>query len=407
MLFTKTMKLRIYPSNEQVQQLQRLTEVYCQACNFVSAYIFEHDFELNSAKINKALYHKIRGTFGLKAQLTQSVFRTVTARYKTVKEQFFQNPYKFKDEYTGKHYTVYKDLHWLRKPLNFHRPQADLVRSRDYCFLQKGRMLSLNTLGNRIEVGYEDECFHDYFDGTWTFGTGKIVGLKGKWYFHLPVSRDIEEFNVANVKHVVGIDRGLRFLTAVYDEQGKCSFDRGGEILRKRAEFVKTRKNLQKKGTRSAKRRLRILSGRENRWMSDINHQISKTLVQKYGPDTVFAIEDLTGVSFEESNLQGTKKQNYEKRSWAFYQLEQFLTYKAAENRSAVIKVDPWCTSQRCPKCGAVRKEQRHHHEHEYVCSCGYRANDDLTGARNIQMLGTLWVSGNEKPSIKKLAVSE
>lgn len=43
----------------------------------------------------------------------------------------------------------------------------------------------------------------------------------------------------------------------------------------------------------------------------------------------------------------------------------------------------------------------------EYICSCGYRANDDLTGARNIQMLGTLWVSGNEKPSIKKLAVSE
>ena len=103
MLITKTMKLRIYPSSEQIQQLQQLTEVYRQACNFVSAYIFEHNFELNSAKLNKALYHEIRDTFGLKAQLTQSVFRTVTARYKTVKEQLFQNPYKFKDEYTGKH----------------------------------------------------------------------------------------------------------------------------------------------------------------------------------------------------------------------------------------------------------------------------------------------------------------
>ena len=179
MLFTKTMKLRIYPSNEQIEQLQQLIEVYRQACNFVSAYIFEHDFELNSAKLNKALYHEIRNAFGLKAQLTQSVFRTVTARYKTVKEQLFQNPYKFEDKYTGKHYTVYKDLNWLRKPLNFHRPQADFVRSRDYCFLQKGHALSLNTLCNRIEVGYEDECFSTYFDGTWSFGTGKIVELKG------------------------------------------------------------------------------------------------------------------------------------------------------------------------------------------------------------------------------------
>ena len=407
MLFTKTMKLRIYPDNEQIQQFQALTEIYRQACNFVSNYIFENNFELNSAKLNKVLYHEVRTQFGLKAQLTQSVFRTTTARYKTVKEQLYQNPCKFRDEYTGKHYSIHKDLTWLRKPIEFSRPQADLVRSRDYCFLQKGHVLSLNTLEERVEVDFESECFQEYFDGTWKFGTGKLVELKGNWYFHLPISREIEEFQIENVKHVVGIDRGLRFLTTTYDEQGKCSFERGGEILRKRAEFVKTRKNLQRKGTHSAKRRLRILSGRENRWMSDVNHQISKTLVQKYGPDTIFAIEDLTGVSFEESNLQGTKKQNYEKRSWAFYQLEQFLTYKAIENHSVVVKVDPWCTSQRCPKCGAVRKEQRHHHEHEYVCSCGYRANDDLNGARNIQMLGTLWVSGNEKPSIKKLAVPE
>ena len=46
----------------------------------------------------------------------------------------------------------------------------------------------------------------------------------------------------------IGIDRGLRFLTTTYDEQGNCSFERGGEILRRRAEFIKTRRNLQKRG---------------------------------------------------------------------------------------------------------------------------------------------------------------
>ena len=71
--------------------------------------------------------------------------------------------------------------------------------------------------------------------------------------------------------------------------------------------------------------------------MSDVNHRISKTLVEKYGKDTLFVLEDLTGVSFEESHLSKTAKQNYDLRSWAFYQLEQFLTYKAHENRSEGI----------------------------------------------------------------------
>lgn len=68
--------------------------------------------------------------------------------------------------------------------------------------------------------------------------------------------------------------------------------------------------------------------------MSDLNHRISKTLVQKYGKDTLFVLEDLIGVSFEEKNLSRTVKQNYDLQSWIFYQLEQFLTYKAYENRS-------------------------------------------------------------------------
>ena len=101
----------------------------------------------------------------------------------------------------------------------------------------------------------------------------------------------------------------------------------------------------------------------------------------------------------EESNLSGTKKQNREKRSWAFYQLEQFLTYKAEAVGSKVLKVSPKYTSQRCPKCGRIHKANRHHDTHEYICDkCGYRSNDDRIGAMNIQFLGTLWVSGDEHP---------
>ena len=152
--------------------------------------------------------------------------------------------------------------------------------------------------------------------------------------------------------------------------------------------------------------RANILLGRENRWMSDVNHRISKTLVEKYGKDTLFVLEDLTGVSFEASNLSKTAKQNYDLRSWAFYQLEQFLTYKAHENRSEVLKVSAKYTSQRCPKCGTIHKENRDHHKHLYRCQCGYESNDDRIGAMNIQLLGTMWISGDNHPRYERITTA-
>ena len=133
--------------------------------------------------------------------------------------------------------------------------------------------------------------------------------------------------------------------------------------------------------------------------MSDGNHRISKTLVDVYGEGTLFVLEDLTGVSFAEQNLKGSKKHNREIRSWSFYQLEQYLSYKAMENGSMVIKVPAGYTSQRCPKCGRIHKENRHHKIHEYICgSCGYRSNDDRTGAMNLYVPGTMYVSGDTNP---------
>ena len=406
-IFTKTIKLRIHVSNEYVLLLCEMTEQYRLACNHVSDYIFSHEFNMCFKELDQAMYHELRNRFGLKSQMAQSVFKTVAARYKTIRGQMAQRPFKYKDE-KGKWHKIKKDLFWLWKPVHFRRPQVDLVHGRDYSFVDGGTMLSINTLEKRIKLRFVADNFTQYLDGSWKLGTGKIVELNGKWYFHIPVTKEIGEFSKANVSHVVGIDRGIRFIATTYDEAGKTQFISGKQILRKRNKFVQLRKQLQQKHTWSSCRALKRLSGRENRWMSDINHQISKTLVQKYGENTLFVIEDLAGVSFEKSNLKGTKKQIHEKRSWAFYQLEQFLTYKAQENHSKVLKVDAWGTSQRCPKCGAVHKESRHHDVHEYICeNCGYSSNDDRIGAMNIHMLGTMWLSGNEMPSIKKLTASE
>lgn len=402
---TKTIKLRIHVTPEQEVLFRQVTEQYRQACNFVSRYIFDSQFDLTYQSLNKKLYSGLRGLFGLKSQLAQSSIKTTIARYKTVKQQLFRKPYRYKDE-DGDWQHIPKTLEWLWNPIFFRRPQADLVRNRDYSFVDDGQVLSINTLGERTKCTFEGNHFAGYLDGSYRLGTAKLVELKGQWYLHIPVTKAVEDFQKKDIRHVVGIDRGLRFLAVSYDEQGKTEFVSGKKIITKRHKFQEVRRQLQYKGTKSAKRKLKAISGRENRWMSDVNHQISKTLVQKYGKDTLFVLEDLAGVSFEESNLSRTTKQNYELRSWAFYQLEQFLTYKAHENRSEVLKVSARYTSQRCPKCGTIRKENRNHHKHLYSCQCGYESNDDRIGAMNIQLLGTMWISGNDNPRYERITTT-
>ena len=402
---TKTIKLRIHVSPEKETLFRQMTEQYRQACHFVSQYIFDNQFDLAYASLDRALYRNLRERFGLKAQLAQSTIKTTIARYKAIREQLYQKPYRYKDE-DDKWQRIYRTLEWLWKPVFFKRPQADLVRNRDYSFVDGGQTLSINTLGKRTKCAFEGEHFAEYLNGSWELGTAKLVELKGLWYLHIPVTRTVEDFQKENVRHVVGIDRGLRFLTVSYDEQGKTEFVSGKKIATKRHKFQEVRRRLQSKGTKSAKRRLKAISGRENRWLSNVNHWISKTLVEKYGENTLFVLEDLTGVSFEESNLSRTAKQNYDLRSWAFYQLEQFLTYKAHENRSEVLKVSAQYTSQRCPKCGTIRKENRDHHKHLYSCQCGYKSNDDRIGAMNIQLLGAMWISGDNNPRFERITTT-
>ena len=397
----KTIKLHLNVTPEQEILFRQMTEQYRQACNFVSQYIFDNDFDLAYHNLNKKLYNDLRNLFNLKSQLAQSTIRTTIANYKTVKTQLLQKPYRYKDKEKKWHY-IQKNLEWLYKPIFFRRPQVDLVRNRDYSFINNGQIISINTLNKRTKCSFNGKHFAKYFNGSYEFGTAKLVELKGLWYLHISVTKTVNDFQKENVRHVVGIDRGLRFLTVSYDEQGKTNFISGKKISIKRHKFQEVRRQLQSKGTKSAKRKLKSISGRENRWITDVNHQISKTLVETYGKDTLFVLEDLTNVSFEENNLSYIKKQNYSLRTWAFYQLEQFLTYKAHENCSKVLKVSAKYTSQRCPKCGTIQKENRNHHKHLYNCQCGYKSNDDRIGAMNIQFLGTMWISGNNNPQFEK-----
>lgn len=401
---TEAMKLRLHVTEGQDAAFRELTKRYAQACDFVSRYVFDNGFILNPSELQKRLYTEVRARFGLKSQLAVSVFKTVAARYKTVEEQMSQRPYKYRETEGGPWKYVRRTLEWLTKPIRFRRPQADLVRWRDYSFTKGGSILSLNTLGDRAKVTFDMPPYFSgkFLDGSWRYGAGKLMRLNGEWYFHISMSRKAEEADPSCPQHVVGIDRGLRFLAVTYDEKGHTAFYSGKDAMSRRQSFSDVRAGLQSRGTRSAKRVLKRISGREKRWMSDVNHQISKALVSGYGKGTLFVLEDLTGVSFDEGNLSRGADGNRELRSWAFYQFGQYLEYKAREAGASVQKVAADYTSQRCPKCGRIHKENRHRETHEYVCdACGYRSNNDRVGAMNIQTLGTMYVSGDASPRFR------
>ena len=359
---TITAKIQISATADDKVLLNKTMSVYSDACNYVSDYVFRtHD--LKQFSLNKALYTELRKKFGLKSQMTQSVFKTVIARYKTILEN---------------------ESKWI-KP-SFKKPQYDLVWNRDYSLTQN--CFSINTLNGRVKLPYFAEGMSKYFDHTiYKFGTAKLVNKHGRYFLHIPVTYDIEESNISDICNVVGIDRGINFVVATYDSKHKSGFVSGKAIKQKRANYSKLRKELQKRQTPSARRRLKAIGSRENRWMQDINHCVSKALVKKNPKHTLFVLEDLSGV--RDATERVKTKDRYVSVSWSFYDLEQKLMYKAKQNQSTVIKVNPAYTSQCCPVCGHIEKANRNKRIHLFNCkNCGYKSNDDRIGAMNLYRMG-------------------
>ena len=403
-----TVKVRLKPTNKQAEQFDAVSEFYRQACNIVSAWYFDKHFAVARKDFNKDMYYLLKNRYPkLNTAMIQSTYRTVKARYDTVKTQLVKKPYriwsgKYDDNKRKRYLSIKRDLEWLQKPIMFHRPQADYLRNINYSFTRKYSQISLNVLGKRIKVDYCHNFNNLLFAPNSSLGTAKLVNACGHWFLHIPVTFDVDELDNSQINHVVGIDRGLRFIATCYDEKGKTLFVNGKKVLETRRKYKKLRAELQAKGTKSAKKRLKKIGQRENRWMADVNHRLSKALVNHYGKNSLFVLEDLTGVTFD--TVKKRKKENrYEQNSWTFYQLEQFLTYKAQLNNSKVIEVSAEYTSQRCPKCGRIDKDNRNHDLHLYQCDrCGYSTNDDRIASINIQYLGTEYVTGNPSPRFIK-----
>ena len=370
---TITAKVQIVATDTDKVLLNKTMSVYCDACIYVSVYVFRtHD--LKQFSLNKILYSTLREKFSLKSQMAQSVFKTVIARYKTILEN--QNE-------------------WI-KP-SFKKPQYDLVWNRDYSLTQN--CFSVNTLNGRVKLPYFAEGMSKYFNHSiYKFGTAKLVNKHGKYYLHIPVTYEVEESNISDICNVVGIDRGINFVVATYDSKHKSGFVSGKAIKQKRANYSRLRKELQMRHTPSSRRRLKAIGQRENRWMQDINHQVSKALATGNPKHTLFVLEDLTGIRNVTERVK--TKNRYVSVSWSFYDLEQKLIYKAKQNQSSVIKVDPRYTSQCCPACGHTEKSNRNKKIHLFTCkNCGYTSNDDRIGAMNLYRMGINYLADSQVPN--------
>ena len=359
---TVTAKIQIVTSDSDKQLLKETMKAYTKACNYVSEYIFaNHD--LNQRFLNDTLYYKLREDFGLKSQMAQSVLKTVIARYKTILEN---------------------QKEWI-KP-DFKRPQYDLVWNRDYSL--SDNLFSVNTLQGRLKLNYKSAGMEKYFDSSiYSFGTAKLVNKHNMYFLHIPVTYEIPDCNLFDICNIVGIDRGINFVVATFDSRQKSKFVDGHQIKHKRAHYKVLRKQLQQVKTPSSRKRLKAIGSRENRWMNDINHCVSKALVESNPKHTLFVLEDLTGV--RNATEKVCLKHRYEMVSWPFYDLECKLIYKAERNESKVIKVNPRYTSQTCPHCGNIDKSNRDKRNHLFTCrKCGYKSNDDRIGAMNLYRMG-------------------
>ncbi len=371
---TITAKIQIVPSDEDKVLLNRTMSTYTDACNYVSNYVFQ-THNLKQFALNKVLYSDLRNRFGLKSQMAQSVLKTVIARYKTILEN--QNE-------------------WI-KP-NFKKPQYDLVWNRDYSLTSN--CFSVNTLDGRVKLSYFANGMAKYFDhDVYSFGTAKLVNKHGKYFLQIPVTYEVEECTDAEICHVVGIDRGINFVAATYDSKHKSGFVSGKTIKQKRAHYMKLRKELQMRRTPSARRRIKAIGSRENRWMQDVNHQVSKALVESNPKHTLFVLENLGGVRSATERVR--TKDRYVSVSWSFFDLEQKIIYKAKQNQSLVLKVDPHYTSQCCPCCGHTEKANRNKRIHLFACkNCGYKSNDDRIGAMNLYRMGINYLIDSQVPGI-------
>jgi putative transposase len=205
-------------------------------------------------------------------------------------------------------------------------------------------------------------------------GNAQLFFKRGQWFFAFSLTFELK--NEVLSDKAIGVDRGLKYIAVAGDKQtGKYLHFDGNHIGHIRRKFSRLRRKLQKaKNTKALKK----LEDKEQRIIQYWNHVISKKIVQfaQNCGASVIKLEDLTSIR---SMKKFWKRSDRNINSWAFFDLELKLTYKALLAELEVQKVNPFKTSQECSNCGkSVKKNRR---GSLYKCSCGYKKNADVNAS--------------------------
>ncbi len=381
-----TAKLKLNPTAEQKDALRGVSLAYRDALNHASQVAFDLNKTSSGNKLQKAIYNELRTRFGLGAQMACNVPRQVSGTYKGLWNKVKQNVAAIKAGHTKKRYKG------LDKAPKYVSRTVTLNYQRDYSFKTEQRV-SINTLNGRVVLSYEGYSKHlQLIANCAKIGAAKIVYQRSSKTYYLMVSLEIETpvIESTNITRISGVDVGQRYLAVEVDLQNKAKFYSGSSARHKANRYHKARKTLQRKGTRSAKRRLIALSGRERRFIADTNHQVAKQIAK---PNSLIGLEDLTGIrerTKSKSGKKASKKQrraNRNKAKWSFAELHGYIDYKANLVGSLATKVPAHYTSQSCVRCGHTSKANRPNKGLLFSCECcGFKLHSDLIGARNIAL---------------------
>jgi len=154
-------------------------------------------------------------------------------------------------------------------------------------------------------------------------GTLRITQKSGKWIAQISVT--IPTVEGTGLK-VMGVDLGLKVpAVAVTDDENVRFFGNGRQNKYMKRKYRSVRKALGKQKKLNA---IRKLDDKEQRWMKDQDHKVSRAIVDfaKENKVSVIRLEQLANIR---QTARTSRKNEKNLHTWSFYRLSQFIEYKA------------------------------------------------------------------------------
>lgn len=348
-------------------EIDRTMEGFADACNQILE-VAKRENCWNTTKLHHLVYKPVREATLLKANHVCQAIRRVIGNAKAVKQV-----HKF-------------------------RPTSINLDVRTFVYKEATQSAGVTLMCGRVEFklsigGYQIALLRGQTLTSATLNKTK----RGDYFINFVVN--IPTQPTGKTPRVIGVDLGRRDIATTSTGESLS----GKQIQSVRDQYSKVRANVQSKRTRSSRRLLRRLSGRERKFQEWLNHNISKQLVQEAKQlDASLAFEDLTNIRHSLNTQPRSKIERRRTNNWAFYQLRIFVGYKANIAGVKVIFVPPAYTSQTCSRCGHIHpiKGKSYRNGKVFKCGhCGFEHDADINAAKNIAALG-LSVIQPESPGV-------